>query len=166
MRHQLADIHLVAGHREPIPRERRPSVFTRIWARVRGGSLDRALSAGANPAGSAALAQRSVWLTSRRQRRDLAKAVRRLLEPESPRTGMTAAIQPHRGELAAARVPLTWVASMLETDEPIYSPGMARLRLLLRRGDSPLYDADRPGQLAREVEAILEAMEGREETWS
>src|SRR4249919_1924977 len=117
--HQLADIHLVAGSRQPIPRARRASIFTRVWARVRGGSLDRALSAGVNPAGSPALAQRSVWLTSRRQRNDLAKAVRRLLEPESPPTGATAAIQPHRGELEAARQPLTWVASMLETDEPI-----------------------------------------------
>ena len=106
-----------------------------------------------------------MWLTSRRQRRDLAESVRRLLEPDLRATGPTAAIQPHRGELAAARVPLAWLAAMLETDEPIYSPGVARLRLLLRRGGSPLYDPECAGQLVQEVEAILEAMEGREETW-
>ena len=55
---------------------------------------------------------------------------------------------------------------MLETDEPVYSAGVARLRLLLGSGGSPLYEPERRGQLLHEVEAILEAMEGREDTWS
>jgi hypothetical protein len=78
---------------------------------------------------------------------------------------LTAAIQPHAGELAKARLQLAWVAAMLETEEPVYSPGVARLRLLLRRGGSPLYEPERTGQLVWEVEAILDALEGREETW-
>jgi hypothetical protein len=164
MGHQLTGIHLVAGHREPIPREFHPSIPTRLWARVRGGSLDRALTDGADPVGSAALAQRSVWLTSRRNRRAVARAIRRLLELNGS-SGASAAVQPHRGELAAARLPLARVAAMLETEEPIYSRGMARLQLLLTRGGSPLYDPQRHGELLHEVEETLTALEGREENW-
>ena len=57
------------------------------------------------------------------------------------------------------------MAALLEIDEPVYSRGMARVQLLLTEGDSPLYAPQRAGQLRQEVEAILDAMEGREETW-
>jgi hypothetical protein len=129
-----------------------------------GESLDRALSTGVNPADSTALAERSAWLTSERNRRSLAPSIRDLLEP-TERRGSTAAPQPHTGELAYARLPLVWIAAMLETDEPVYSHGVARLQLLLSDCGSPLYEPQRAGQLLGEIGAILDALEGREETW-
>ncbi len=165
MEDRLTEIHLVAERRQRIPRARRAGMRIRLWARVRGSGLDRALSAGADPASSAPLAQRSAWLTSPRSRRKLARAVRRLLDPVDARQGASSAVRPNREALEAARVPLTWVASMLETEEPVYAQGVARLNLLLTHGGSVLYEPKRRTQLAQEVEGILDALEGREETW-
>src|SRR5262245_36221152 len=165
MSDQLAGIHLVAGRRVPIPQSRRAAIPVRLLARVRSMSLDQALADGADPTGSALLAQRSAWLTSKRTRRNLARFIRRLLERKAPRRGPSAAVVPNRFELAAASQPLTWIAALLESGEPVYAQGVARLNLLLTLGGSPLYDPDRIGQLMHEVEAILGAMEGREENW-
>ena len=57
------------------------------------------------------------------------------------------------------------MAALLETDEPVYARGVARLQLLLTDGSGPLYAPQRTGELRAEVEAILDALEGREETW-
>lgn len=166
MRRQLAGIHLVGRSGQALPAgARRPSVATKAWARLRGRSLDRALSEGADPASSAALARRAVWLTKTRNRRALARSIRRLLEPSNGRRGASAAVPPHRGELAGVRLSLASVAALLETDEPVYSRGLARVQLLLTEGGSPLYFPLRTGDLCREVDAIVDALEGREETW-
>ena len=63
------------------------------------------------------------------------------------------------------RLPLAGVAALLETDEPIYSRGVAKAQLLLTEGSSPLYFPLREGDLRREVDTIVDALEGREETW-
>ena len=57
------------------------------------------------------------------------------------------------------------MAALLEIDEPVYARGVARLQLLLTESGSPLYVPQRTGELRAEVEAILDALEGREETW-
>ena len=165
MTDQLTGINLVAGSRQPIPHPRIAGILVRLRARLNGAGLDRALSAGTDPASSAALAQRSAWLTSRRSRRRLARGLRRVLDPAEARRGPSAAVPPNRTGVEAARVPLTWVAAMLESQEPVYSQGVARVHLLLTSGGSALYDPRSRGQLAHEAEDILDAMEGREETW-
>jgi hypothetical protein len=50
-------------------------------------------------------------------------------------------------------------------DEPVYARGVAELQLLLTEGGSALYAPQRVGELLSEVEAILDALEGREDTW-
>ena len=62
-------------------------------------------------------------------------------------------------------MPLARVAALLEIDEPVYARGVARLQLLLTEGGSALYAPRQTGQLRSEVEAILDALEGREDTW-
>ena len=57
------------------------------------------------------------------------------------------------------------MAALLEIDEPVYARGVARLQLLLTEGGSALYTPHQTGQLRSEVEAILDALEGREDTW-
>jgi hypothetical protein len=111
------------------------------------------------------LAQRAARLTSTKNRRSLARSIRRLLEVPAGRQGPSAAISPHRGELAGGRLPLARVAALLEIDEPVYARGVARVELLLTEGGSVLYAPRRAGQLRGEVEGILNALEGREETW-
>ena len=62
-------------------------------------------------------------------------------------------------------MPLARVAALLEIDEPVYARGVARLQLLLTEGGSALYAPRRTGELRGEVEGILDALEGREDTW-
>ena len=166
MRDELAGIHLGAGNGQRVAAAPRSGPHTRLLARLRGRSLDRALRDGTDPASSAPLAHRAALLTKSRNRKLLARSIRRLLEPPSAHRGPSSAVPPHREELAAARLPLARVAALLDqTDEPVYSRGVAMSELLLTEGDGPLYCPARRGQLRRQAEAILAALEGREETW-
>ncbi len=161
---QLAGIHLVARDERGLPAGLRDAgTLTKFRARLQGRSLDRALAIGADPASAAVLARRAAWLTSPRNRRGLARALRRTLDPPSGRPGPSPAIAPHQGELAAVRLPLAAVAALLESDEPIYSRGVAKVQLLLTEGDSPLYSPRRVGDLRREMDSIIAALAGREE---
>jgi hypothetical protein len=164
MARQLAGIHLVAGDEQGLPAGVRDAGFlTKLRARLQGRSLDRALATGADPAASAVLARRAAWLTSTKNRRALARALRRALEPPIGRGGPSPAVSPHQGELAATRLPLAGVAALLESDDPIYARGVAKLQVLLTEGGSPLYSPRRVGELRREVDSILAALDGREE---
>jgi hypothetical protein len=166
MSDQLARIDLLTGGGERIASAGRHGPLTRLRARLRGASLDRALRDGVDPAASAALAQRAALLTSARRRRALARSYRRLLELPTGRPRPSSAVPPHREELARARLPLARVSALLdETDEPVYSRGVAMAQLLLTEGDGPLYTQARPGELRRRAEEIVNALEGREETW-
>ena len=140
-------------------------MFAGLSARLRGRSLDRAISAGADLTSTAVLARRAAWLTSRGHRSRLARSLRGLLEPTTGRRGPSSAIAPHRAELAGARLALARVAALLEIDEPVYARGVAMAEQLLTEGDSHLYVPERAGQLRDEVEAIVDALEGREDTW-
>jgi hypothetical protein len=164
---QPAGLNLAAGDARGLSRAPgEAGIFIKARARFRGRSLDRALSDGEDPASSAVLTRRAAWLTSTKNRHVLARSITRLLDPPSGRRpGPSATVPPHRGELAGARMLLARVAAMLEIDEPVYARGVARLRLLLTDGDSALYAPHRTGELLGEVEGILDALEGREETW-
>jgi hypothetical protein len=167
MSNRPAGIDLVAGDGWGLSRAPDgDGIFIKARARFRGRSLDRALSNGEDPASSPVLVRRAVWLTSTKNRHALARSIRRLLDPPSGRRpGPSAVVPAHRSELAAARMPLARVAALLEIDDPVYARGVARLQLLLTESGSPLYVPQRTGELRVEVEGILDALEGREETW-
>ena len=167
MRDQSAGIHLVAGDLRGLSvSATEGGILIKARARLRGRSLDRALSNGEDPSSSPVLTRRAARLTSTKNRHALARSIRRLLDPPSGRRpGPSAAVPPHRSELAGARMPLARVAALLEIDEPVYARGVARLQLLLTEGGSALYAPRRTGELRGEVEGILDALEGREDTW-
>ncbi len=164
MRRQLAGIRFVAGREPVLAPARRPGPLIKLRARLRGCSLDRALADGADPVSSPLLARRAAWLTSPRNRRSLARSINRVLEASGRRGGPSAAVRPHGGELALARLPLARVAALLGAGDPVYSPAVARVQLLLTQGTSPLYSPLEGGQLRTEAERILDALEGRERT--
>src|SRR6478752_5393647 len=102
---------------------------SRLAARLRGGALDRALLAGADPSASPALAARASLLTSRRSRDEIARSLdalvrraqgsqRRWWDPSQRE-----AILENSSELHA-------VAMMLTRDRPLYAAGIAHLRQL------------------------------------
>jgi hypothetical protein len=141
-------------------------VATRLWARLRRFSFDRALAEGADPCGSPALAYRAAQLTADRNREMLAASIERVLETaRRPALGLTSAIAPHRDAVAAASRLLIEVESILRSKTPVYSQGVAMLERLLTDSASSLYAPDREGALNQELKAIVGALEGRRPTW-
>jgi len=123
-------------------RERKPPITSarrsRLAARLRGGALDRALLAGADPSDSHALAARATLLTSRRSRDEIARAldalVRRAQGPQRRWWDLSQreAILENSSELHA-------LAMMLGRDRVVYAAGVAHLRQLVTDGTGPAY---------------------------
>jgi hypothetical protein len=166
MRDQLAGVGLVTGTKPGTPRPGRAALPVKLLAWIRGARLDEAISHGADPASSQLLARRAAWLTSPRNRHKLAFSLGRVLDP--PRgTGLSAAVPPHLDAVADARMQLVRIEALLDqTGEPVYARGVAMVQLLVTETDGPLYSPTRLGQLRLQAEAIIRALEGREETWS
>lgn len=136
-----------------------PSRVARLVALTRGATLDRALILGADPSASPSLAARARRLTSRRYRTGLAGGVRRALDsPDGTR--LPSRVRPGAAARRARRAQLRAVADLLAGDTPVYAPGVARVRALLRDGAGPLY-TDRCGEaLDAALRAVRAALAG------
>jgi hypothetical protein len=152
----LPDVFGVAG-----ARALRNGPITRLRSCIRGASLDRALAAGANPCESAALARRAAHLSSRRSRRRIAAWVSDTVNAAHQlRRGLSAAITPDRDEVLGAAEQLMRVEELLESSGPVYARGVAMLKALLSDGASSLYSPRRAGELRRDLDSIISALEG------
>jgi hypothetical protein len=125
----------------------------RAVARLRAHRLDLALSAGASPEASAALALRAQRLTSLPHRRLMAETYRRIVREacEGRRRGRVP-IAPPRRQVTAARDDLVRLADALAQPGPVAAQGAAQALLLLTDGTGPLY--------TRRAEANLPAIAG------
>jgi hypothetical protein len=139
-------------------------VLEAVIARVRWRSLDRALANGADPASSPALAERARHLTRPEVRAGLAESVRGVIEAASqPPVIPSSRVPLSRPAVPAARGDLQRLASLLASEVPVYAEGLARVELLLTDGGGPLYSADYPAALSRELDRIMTALGVREE---
>jgi len=138
------------------------------WRRVRlaliaawrAGELDRRLAAGESPADSALLAIRGNRLTSRRLREDVAAGLARVVrDAEAATHGFSAAVQPDRREVLAARTVIVAVCRRLSAREPVTPRGVILLRGLLTDGNGPLYRPSGPGALGSRLRAAAAALE-------
>jgi len=129
------------------PRTRRantecsPGRITRLLARLRGRSLDRALSDGADQTTSVRLTARAAQLTARPMREELAGSLEQLLYTAGKPAGRY-------------RIPLQGPA-------PVSARGVAMLRDLLTDGTGPLFTANSRGpalaQIISDAQAALSA---------
>jgi hypothetical protein len=138
------------------------------WRRVRlaliaawrAGELDRRLAAGESPADSALLAIRGEQLTSRRLREDVAAGLARAVrDAEAASHGFSAAVQPDRREVLAARTVIATLRRRLRAPEPVTARGVILLRGLLTDGNGPLYLPSEPGALGSRLRAAAAALE-------
>jgi hypothetical protein len=140
-------------------------LLTRVRARLRRSSLDGALAAGADPCESPALAYRAAQLASEGSREKVAASIDDVLAAAArPRLALSSAVAPDRKEMAIARPHLIQVHELLRSKTPVYCQGVAMLECMLRDGGSPLYLPARRGALSDELEAIIAALEGREQS--
>jgi len=137
--------------------EQRPAA--RLAARLRGGSLDRALAAGADPRGSRALAARAQLLTAPARRIRVAEALEHLLLVAQGPQRRWWALSRHNSVLANSSA-LHELASLLRSGHPVYARGVAELNELLSDGTSPLYSDERD-ELALRLGRARAAIEGR-----
>jgi hypothetical protein len=98
--------------------------------------LDRELAAGRPAAADAERALRAAQLTGPTMRRQLARSLRRAVDP---RPGLSAAVPAHPGVAADWREPLLGLADRLEAPSPVNPCGVARIHELLTDGGGPLY---------------------------
>ena len=138
-----------------------PSWLIAMRASVRRSSLDAALASGADPCASRPLAHRAARLTSDRIRFKLANWVAEILAtPTRPPRGFSVSVELDRGEIATAEPLLLRVWELLRSGAPVYARGMAMLEELLGNGGSPLYLPVMRGQLSRQLELVIAALEG------
>jgi hypothetical protein len=81
-----------------------------------------------------------------------------------PARGFSAAVEPHRGEVATAEPLLMQVRELLRSSAPVYARGVAMLGGILGDGGSPLYRPIGRAELSRQLELIIAALEGREQS--
>ena len=144
----LTSDKLVARTGEPTsPRTRRaqdtrsPGRITRLLARLRGRSLDRALSDGADEKTSARLAARAAQLTARPMREELAGSLEQLVyAAREPAGGYRVPLR--RTPILVNAQILREIASDLQGSAPVSARGVAMLHELLTDGTGPLFSAN------------------------
>lgn len=121
----------------------RPSAAVRVAARLGRGTLDRALTYGADPAASPLIAARTAQLGSRSSRARIADGLERLAQSaDNPRGRVR--ILPSRDAVLGNRSELLELAAMLRRDRPLYARGVAMLNVILTDATGPAY-TDRSG---------------------
>lgn len=114
--------------------------WQRLRVLTRRHSLERRLAAGDDPAASGALALRARQLTTRRLRDRIGRSIDGVLADTARPSRCTAAVLPSRGSVTAARTQLRAISNRLQGPGVVYARGVALADLLVRDGQSPLYD--------------------------
>jgi hypothetical protein len=122
-----------------------PGRWTRLVARGRHVSLDRAIAAGADPASSAPLAARAAQLASMPMRRRVAADLERMVVSAGDTCSRWRTL-PARRAVGENQAELLELATTLRDSGATYARGVADLELLVTDGAGPAY-TDRTGTL-------------------
>jgi hypothetical protein len=155
-----SDDSLRVGSGAVVPR----SIFPRVRVAVGRRALTRALSEGADPVSSPELSVRAVQLTSSRNRKQVARTLRRTIS-ESHRPALTRSrvVIIRRAAVLDAEDALKVMIERLGNSEPVRAEGMAIAERILTDADwSPLYSPAEPGELRRLVRVATAAMGTRD----
>jgi hypothetical protein len=138
----------------PIP------LSSRLWARLCATRYDRRVEAGDAVVAGSPLAAHHVRLTSSAEREDLSGALLHLMQDAGLLAGesvINARVPIHVDAVRKSADVLEDVLCRLADPTPLRARGMARLRLLLCDGRSPVYRRG-AGTLAAEMRGVLAAM--------
>lgn len=117
-----------------------PSLAARLYARTFAAKFDRQVDAGAVPTPGSPLAAHIDRLTSVRERENVARAFRNVLQggPHN-RVAAQLRIPVLSNHLDEVRDMIDDITLRLHSPRPVNAQGMARLRMLLSDGTGPLY---------------------------
>jgi hypothetical protein len=127
----------------------------RLQAAVFAGRFDDTLAFGGTAAAGTALGMHAARLTSHRERRCVAGALRRVVrQAHEGRPFPTSTVAVHRANVVAAEEAIDAITLRLHSPRQVSAMGMARLRRLLGDGAGPLYAGGR-GDLDGRLRAVL-----------
>ena len=136
----------------------RPSMRSRLTARLLAGRLDRLLAVGAPAPAGSALAAHEARLKSSAEREAIARSLRATVADARGRGLLLSSRVPlHVPNIAAAEDVIDAVTLRLHSPRPVSARGMARLRQILGDGTGPLYRYGR-GDLRGRLGAALAAL--------
>ncbi len=137
------------------------SLRLRLRARLHRANLTRALAEGADPAASDELALRGRQLTSKRNRRMLARSLRRsIADAHRPATTHGAVPIIDRRGVLDAEPAIAELVERLLAPRPVQAAGMAMVERILTNADpSPLYSPSEPGALQQTIRAATAALD-------
>ena len=132
----------------------------RVRAALHRDDLTRALAEGVDPTSSDELALRAGQLTSQRNRRSLARAMRRTIdEAHRPPLARSRMVIIRRGAVLEAEDAMRTMIARLDSSQPLRAEGMAIAQRILTNAErSPLYNRAEPGALRREISVATAAM--------
>jgi hypothetical protein len=131
-----------------------PSIAVRIRTAAQRGDLTRALAQGADAGVRAELTLRAAQLTSRRNRKAIAGALRRaLIEAHNPPLARSRVVIIQRAAVLDAQVAVDALIARLVGPTPVRPQGMAIAEELLTNagGSSPFYNPAPRGALLRAI---------------
>ena len=135
--------------------------FLRLRVYAHRACLTRELARGADPMSSEELALRAAQLTSPRQRKDLVRTLRRVVNEAHCRTWhppQTVII--NQTEVIEAESAIAAMVERLTRVGPVCAEGMAVAEQVLTDGErSPLYNLVEPGTLRRQIRVATEALD-------
>ncbi len=136
----------------------RPSLTSRLAARLRAGRLDRLIAVGVPAAAGSALAAHEARLMSMTEREAIARSLRRAVADADGRGVLLSSRIPlHRPNIKGAEDLIDAITLRLHSPRPVSARGMARLRQILADGAGPLYRFGR-GDLNGRLGAALAAL--------
>jgi Mg2+/Co2+ transporter CorC len=144
------------------PGSRTASTTLRLRGAVHRSKLTHQLARGADPLATDELAHRARQLIGERNRKMLARSLRRTIV-EAHRPAMTRARMVIINRVAAleAQKAIEGMIERLVSPHPVRAKGMALLERILSNADrSPLYNSSESGALRRTIRAATAALDG------
>ena len=136
----------------------RPSLRSRLTARLRADRYDRLLAVGVPAPEGSALAAHEARLTSTAEREAIARTLRATVADARGRGLLLSSRVPlHVPNIVAAEDVIDAITLRLHSPRPVSARGMARLRQILGDGTGPLYRYGR-GDLRGRLGAALAAL--------
>jgi hypothetical protein len=118
----------------------RPSLTSRLAARLRASRLDRLVAVGVSAAAGSALAAHEARLTSLTEREAIARSLRRCVaDANGHGIRLSSRIPLHKPNVKGAEDLIDAITLRLHSPRPVSARGMARLRQILADGAGPLY---------------------------